>query len=82
MVEILSPYLNLSELNRRLPITAEQIVCASLEIMAGGHFFRVAGYSSGVAKSSAHNIFYRYINNPLNHCWGTLFTSCWYILIK
>ena len=59
LVEFLS--LNLSVTNRGLPISAVQIVCAGLEIMAGGHIFRVAGYSSGVAKSSAHNIFYRYI---------------------
>ena len=51
----MKPYLDLSDSNRGMPISAELIVCSALEMMAGGYFFRVGGYSSGVAKSTAWN---------------------------
>ena len=55
VVELVKPYLDLSDSNRGMPISAELLVCSALEMMAGGYFFHVGGYSSGVAKSTAWN---------------------------
>ena len=53
VLELVKPFLDLGDSNRGLPISAELIVCSALEMMAGGHFYRVGGYTSGTALSTA-----------------------------
>ena len=53
IVELTSPFITLKPHNRGLPCSVEQIVCTGLEVVAGGHFFRVAGYGNGVCTTTA-----------------------------
>ena len=59
IVNLVSPYLNLSETIRGLPVSAEQIVCVALKILAGDQYFRCASYGSGVSKTTAWTVLYR-----------------------
>ena len=60
IVEELCPHLKNPTTNRGLPCSPELIVGTGLEIMAGGHFFRVASSSTGVSTGTALNHLYRY----------------------
>ena len=59
LVQMVEPHLKFPTNKRGLPCTAEQIVCTGLELMAGGHFFRVAGYTTGVSTATAWRHLYR-----------------------
>ena len=62
IVELVRPHLHNSNNNRGLPCTIEQIVCSGLEELAGGQFFRVAGYASGICKGIAWNHLYKFVD--------------------
>ena len=60
IVEELCPHLKIQTTNHGLPCSPELLIGTGLEIMAGGHFFRVASLSTGVATATASNHLYRY----------------------
>ncbi|XP_023336552.1 uncharacterized protein LOC111707651 [Eurytemora carolleeae] len=62
VVELVKPFLDLGDSNRGLPISAELIVCSALEMMAGGHFYWVGGYTCGTALSTAWKNMKRFVN--------------------
>lgn len=61
LIGMVTPIFNINNSQRGLPCTPEQIVCSALEIMAGGHFFRVNGYGGGLCTTTAWINLYRYI---------------------
>ena len=63
LVDMCVPIFNIKNNRRGLPCSAEQIVCSALEIMAGGHFFRVNGYAGGLCTGTAWKNLYRYLLN-------------------
>ena len=50
------------DINRNRGCDPRQIVCSGLEVMAGGHFFRVNGYACGISTSTAWRNLYRLVN--------------------
>ena len=59
LVNMVTPLFDLNRNRRGEPCSARQIVCSGLEILAGGHFFRVNGYGGGIGKSTAWNNMYK-----------------------
>ena len=57
IVEMVRPIFDINNQRARdqrgIPLTAEQIVCSALELMSGGHFFRVNADASGVGYGTA-----------------------------
>ena len=62
IVDMVSPFLLSGDNNQGLPSSPTQIVCTALEVLAAGHFFRVAGYSSGCSTSTSRNHLYRFVD--------------------
>ena len=58
LTEMVRPIFNINN-TRRPPCTPEQIVCSSLEILAGAQYFRTNANASGICRSTAHNNLYR-----------------------
>ena len=49
ITEMVRPIFDINDYNQQgIPLNAEQIVCSALELMSGGHFFRVNGDAGGV----------------------------------
>ena len=60
ITEMVRPIFDINNYNQRgLPLTAEQIVCSALEVMSGGHFFRVNGDAGGMGYGTARRSLYR-----------------------
>ena len=66
LVDLITPLLDITTTNRGLPCSAQQIVCSGLEILAGGHFFRVNGYCGGMATGTAWSNLYRLVAALIN----------------
>ena len=59
LVQMVIPYFDINNRRRGQPVAPQQIVCSGLDIMAGGHFFRVNGYGGGLGTSTAWKCLYR-----------------------
>ena len=59
IVQLVTPHLGRPVNNRGRPLSPEQIVCCGLEVLAGGHFFRIAGYCQGISTATAWKCLYR-----------------------
>ena len=59
LVQMVIPYFDINNRRRGQPVAPQQIVCSGLDIMAGGHFFRVNGYGGGLGTSTAWRCLYR-----------------------
>ena len=59
ITEMVRPIFDINN-NRRPPCTAEQIVCSSLELLAGGQYFRTNADASGMCKTTSMKNLYRY----------------------
>ena len=62
LTNLVQPFFDINRNNHGLPCNPQQIVCSGLELMAGGHFFRVNGYASGISTTTAWRNLYRFVN--------------------
>ena len=59
ILDLVEPIFYINRNRRGNPCSPLQIVCSALEILGGGHFFRVNGYAGGIGGTTAWTNLYR-----------------------